>query len=57
MGGATVEIKQFNDHGFYVSLDWLLLDLLVLALIFVPVELFFRSAKTSQSFTKNGKPA
>ena len=41
MGGATVEIKQFNEVGFYISLDWLLLDLLVLALIFIPIELFF----------------
>ena len=48
MGGATIEIKQFNDIGYYVSLDWLLLDLLVLALIFIPVELFFPK-RTSQS--------
>jgi len=55
MGGATVEIKQFNDHGFYVSLDWLLLDLLVLALIFVPLELFFPKRKNQSKFHEEWK--
>jgi lathosterol oxidase len=40
LGGAGVEIKQFDQPGFFISLDWLILDLLVLALIFIPLELF-----------------
>ena len=55
MGGATVEIKQFNDIGFYVSLDWLLLDLLVLALIFIPVELFFPKRTNQSKFHEEWK--
>jgi sterol desaturase/sphingolipid hydroxylase (fatty acid hydroxylase superfamily) len=55
MGGATVEIKQFNDLGFYVSLDWLLLDLLVLALIFIPVELFFPKRTNQSKFHEEWK--
>ena len=51
MGGATVEGKQFNEVGFYVSRDWLLLDLLVLALIFIPIELFFPKNKSKSTYS------
>ena len=55
MGGASVEIKQFNEIGFYISLDWLLLDLLVLALIFIPIELFFPKKLSQSKFHEEWK--
>ena len=55
MGGASVEIKQFHEVGFYISLDWLLLDLLVLGLIFIPIELFFPKKLNQSKFHEEWK--
>ena len=41
LGGAGVEVGPVGDSRFYLSVDWLLLDLIAMALIFVPLELFF----------------
>lgn len=41
LGGAGVEVEAVGDSSFYLSLDWLLLDLIAMALVFVPLELFF----------------
>ncbi|MDC3307381.1 sterol desaturase family protein, partial [bacterium] len=41
LGGAGVEVDAVRETGFYLSLDWLLLDLIAMALVFVPLELFF----------------
>ena len=41
LGGAGVEVESVGESGFYLSLDWLLLDLIAMALVFVPLELFF----------------
>jgi sterol desaturase/sphingolipid hydroxylase (fatty acid hydroxylase superfamily) len=41
LGGAGVEVEAVRERGFYLSLDWLLLDLIAMALVFVPLELFF----------------
>ncbi len=48
LGGNTVEIKDFNQSIVTISLDWLLIDILVLAAIFIPIELFLpkRSEQT-----------
>ena len=40
LGGNTVEIDDFNQSIVSISLDWLLIDILVLSAIFIPVELF-----------------
>jgi sterol desaturase/sphingolipid hydroxylase (fatty acid hydroxylase superfamily) len=42
-GGADVSYgDQVRDARFYISLDWVLLDLLLIATLFINVELFFR---------------
>jgi hypothetical protein len=38
LGGSTVEIKKTLHDGPAIGLDWFLLDLLLTALIFVPLE-------------------
>jgi len=40
LGGNTVEIDDFNQSIVSISLDWLLIDILVLSAIFIPIELF-----------------
>jgi lathosterol oxidase len=40
LGGNTVEIDEFEQSIVSLSLDWLLIDILVLSAIFVPLELF-----------------
>ena len=40
LGGNTVEIQDFNQSIVSISLDWLLIDILVLSAIFIPLELF-----------------
>jgi sterol desaturase/sphingolipid hydroxylase (fatty acid hydroxylase superfamily) len=45
-GGAGVPLDgPLRSPAFYVSLDWLLLDLLLIATLFINVELFFRLKK------------
>jgi sterol desaturase/sphingolipid hydroxylase (fatty acid hydroxylase superfamily) len=41
LGGNTVEIDDFNQSIATISLDWLLIDILVLSSIFIPLELLF----------------
>lgn len=42
-GGADVPLDgPVRSPRFYISLDWLLLDLLLIATLFINVELFFR---------------
>jgi sterol desaturase/sphingolipid hydroxylase (fatty acid hydroxylase superfamily) len=41
LGGAGVEGGELDGSSVYISLDWLLLDLIAMALVFVPLELFF----------------
>ena len=40
LGGNTVEIQDFDQSIFTISLDWLLIDILVLSAIFIPLEVF-----------------
>lgn len=45
-GGAGVPLDgSVRSPIFYISLDWLLLDLLLIATLFINVELFFRLKK------------
>lgn len=41
LGGAAVEVGEFEQGIFTISLDWLLLDILVLSVVFIPIELFW----------------
>ena len=41
LGGADVEIRGDFDRRLYFGLDWFLLNLLVFALVFVPLERVF----------------
>jgi lathosterol oxidase len=38
LGGSSVQINQSLRHGPAIGLDWFLLDLLLMALIYVPLE-------------------
>jgi sterol desaturase/sphingolipid hydroxylase (fatty acid hydroxylase superfamily) len=45
-GGPNVPLDgPVRSPAFYISLDWLLLDLLLIATLFINVELFFRLKK------------
>ena len=45
-GGADVSYgDQVRDSEFYISLDWILLDLVLIATLFINLELFFRLKK------------
>ena len=45
-GGADVSYgDRVRDSAFYISLDWVLLDLVLIATLFINVELFFRLKK------------
>ena len=48
LGGTSIEIKEFDQSLLSISLDWLLIDILVLSAIFIPIELFLpkRPAQT-----------
>ena len=43
VGGADVPLAEaIAQPRFYLSLDWVLLDLVVMAFLFIHIELFFR---------------
>ena len=48
LGGSGIEVKEFEQSIFSISLDWMLLEILVLSLIFIPIEMFLpkRSEQT-----------
>ncbi len=53
-GGADVSYgEQVRDSRFYLSLDWVLLDLVIIAILFINVELFFR-LRPEQPILRNG---
>jgi lathosterol oxidase len=41
LGGADVQVEAAFDKPFYLGVDWFLLNLLFLALVFVPLERVF----------------
>ena len=41
LGGSNIEVQSFDQGVFSISLDWLILEILALSLIFIPLELFF----------------
>jgi len=53
-GGADVSYGgQVRDSSFYISLDWVLLDMILIATLFICVELFFR-LKKEQGILRRG---
>lgn len=40
LGGSTVEVDDFDRGIASISLDWLLIDIVVLSAVFIPIELF-----------------
>jgi lathosterol oxidase len=50
LGGAHVPLDGQFDKPFYLGLDWFLLNLLLLALIFVPLERLFPRLKEQGVF-------
>lgn len=53
-GGADVSYgDRIRDSQFYISLDWVLLDLTLIATLFINLELFFR-LKKDQGILRRG---
>lgn len=50
LGGITVEGRAVEKIGWSIGLDWLILDLLIMALLFVPIELAFPKNKLQSKF-------
>ena len=46
LGGTSIEIDAFEQSVYSISLDWLLIDIVVLSVIFIPVELFLPKRRT-----------
>ena len=45
LGGWQIEVKEFDQHFAFIGLDWIVLDFLILAIIFIPIEKFFPNRK------------
>jgi sterol desaturase/sphingolipid hydroxylase (fatty acid hydroxylase superfamily) len=52
MGGAGVEVRGPVPGSNYLGLDWFLLDLFLMGLIFVPMERLFALSRTQPIFRK-----
>ena len=50
LGGSNIEVGSFDQGAFSISLDWLILDIVALSLIFIPLELFFPKRKGQSKF-------
>jgi lathosterol oxidase len=50
LGGSSVEVGNVDQGLFSISLDWLLLDILVLSAIFIPIELFLPKRANQTKF-------
>lgn len=50
LGGSGVAIQDFEQSALSVSLDWLVIDSLLLAAIFVPLELFLPKRSDQSKF-------
>ena len=50
LGGSNVEVESFSEGVFSISLDWLILEILALSLIFIPLELFFPKRESQSKF-------
>ncbi len=50
LGGITVEGRAVEQVAWSIGLDWLILDLLIMAILFVPIELVFPKNKLQSKF-------
>jgi len=55
LGGFTVEGRAVEKVSWSIGLDWLILDLLIMVLIFVPIELAFPKNKLQTKFHEEWK--
>lgn len=53
LGGPSVQIGSSGGKTFYLGLDWFLLNLIGLALIFVPIEKAFPLQKNQKVFRED----
>ncbi len=50
LGGFDVSPRAVNVVPFHLGLDWLLLDLFLMAILFVPIEIVFPKRKAQSTF-------
>src|SRR5690606_748532 len=50
LGAFSVEGRSVEKTNWHFGLDWMLLDLLLMTLIFIPIELFFPKNKEQTKF-------
>jgi lathosterol oxidase len=50
LGGSRAAVGSLDDTRFYAGLDWFLLDVLILALVFVPLERAFGRVREQPIF-------
>lgn len=50
LGALKVQGTAVQKSDWYFGLDWMLLDLLLMAVIFIPIELFFPKNKSQTKF-------
>ena len=55
LGGTAVEVEDVNQGIFSISLDWLLIDILVLSAIFIPLEIFLPKRTEQTKFHSEWK--
>jgi sterol desaturase/sphingolipid hydroxylase (fatty acid hydroxylase superfamily) len=55
LGGSEVEVATPVPPSSYVGLDWFLLDLLILAMVFVPLEQLFARKREQRLFRAGWK--
>ncbi|MES2733249.1 MAG: sterol desaturase family protein [Bacteroidota bacterium] len=49
-GGYHAQVGEVHNKGWHIGLDWLLLDLLILSIIFIPIEMAFPKNKNQSRF-------
>jgi len=50
LGGFDVDPRAVGETKYHLGLDWLLLDLFLMAVIFVPIEMVFPKRKEQKTF-------
>jgi sterol desaturase/sphingolipid hydroxylase (fatty acid hydroxylase superfamily) len=50
LGALTVKGRAVDQASWHIGLDWMLLDLLLMTIIFIPLELFFPKNKEQTKF-------
>jgi len=55
LGGSGIEVKEFEQSIVSISLDWMLLEILALSLIFIPIEIFFPKRPEQTKFHNEWK--